>query len=332
MSFCGRDKADKAVARSLLARLNAQPFEAWIYERPGELDPPNGDVSARLRRQIRRSGAFVPLVTRAGFESEYVREEIDFALGLARGATAAATPLIAPLAPASLEAEPWPQPFGRLREFGPLYFHPDQDEAIEPVISHVCDGLGQGYLPPDPFHVRLPLRRRLMIEIGEATPIQAKYDAGIYDSLLQSALGCEQAQASGDTQGAAIHLSALRQLMTAEFGKLPGYYPRIAEGSLQAEAGQLQEARATFKDAIGSGEGLVDESAYGGVGYTYLREGEPFEALNWYEKAAQLCPRPDPAIAFNLLLCQVATSARLDLGTVEKLLGEDGRGAVCTIA
>ena len=33
VSFCGRDRRDKAVTRVLLSRLNAQPLEAWIYAR-----------------------------------------------------------------------------------------------------------------------------------------------------------------------------------------------------------------------------------------------------------------------------------------------------------
>jgi hypothetical protein len=76
--FLSYDKADRTYAKALSAQLERRGFSVWS---PGEEVLPGDNVWLRVGEALKKSKAMVVLVSPDSMRSEYVRREIEYALG-----------------------------------------------------------------------------------------------------------------------------------------------------------------------------------------------------------------------------------------------------------
>ncbi len=320
--FVSFSNKDSAGVQRLIARLGAQPLAVWDYSTEGQEIPLGVDINTYLEQKISRCNAFIPVLSKNSFLSNYTACEVSSAMSQYQ----AGNLIILPLLMKDCElCGKWPSPYDQLA--GMRFYQIDffSRQAIEEIVMIICEILGIIYRPLLMSDEQLPFMDKLSTELKGKCPNKAEREIGIYRRMMLILDEFQYAYMSGDFQSALEKSTYLVMNLENEFGKESFYYPYIVQAICQISCGHLMQATDTLNNVWNSSS--IDENAFAVMGYIRYQQGNYREALDFYQAASDY-DKQDPAtkswVAKTTLLLglSVDVDTLFDTATEARIISE----------
>jgi tetratricopeptide (TPR) repeat protein len=302
LSFSGKDNR---FIRCLLARLSALQLVPWDYSSEGQELPGGSSISRSLENRIAQNVVFLPVISRNSFASRYCREEVGYAVNRAKSSHFQIIPIVSSACPEA--GADWPDPYRRLA--GIIHYRVQfaSPGSLERTLKRLCDDLHVPYMPPILGDTRLPFMKRFHAELRSKIPYRKGREGrenSIYRRLLQVQQEFEVAVKARDYLMALERINFIIMSCEYEFPRTRFYYPYIVKAVCEICMGRMIEALETLKRI--TAHPLLDENAFGAMGYIKYQQGAYHDAMLYYREASRRDPDDAAALygeIMNAILC-----------------------------
>jgi tetratricopeptide (TPR) repeat protein len=302
LSFSGKDNR---FIRCLLARLSALRLEPWDYSSEGQELPGGSNISRSLEDRITKSEIFLPIISPNSFASRYCREEVNYALHYNQKDHLQIIPIVSSSCPEA--GTDWPEPYRQLARIIHYRVHFASPGSLERALKRLCDDFHVPYMPPILGDARLPFMKRFHDELQSKIPHRKGREGrenSVYRRLMQVQQEFEVAVKARDYPKALERIQFIIISCEHEFPRTPFYYPYIVKGVCEICMGRMIEATETLKRI--TSHPLLDENAFGAMGYIKYQQGAYHDAMLYYREASRRDPADAAALygeVMNAILC-----------------------------
>jgi tetratricopeptide (TPR) repeat protein len=289
----------------ILTRLKAQPVQVWNNQALGEQIAFGEDIEAKCKQRIDQSSVFVLLLSRAAFESTWVKVELIHALDRK---DAAPMDLFVIVDKDVESTTNWAEPFRQLKGTMNLPVDFSATAGIESAVFEICNRLKVKYTPPPLEDPRFPFMTLLFEEFGNVLG-ESPYEAALYDSLLRILMDFHEAFAKGDYPQSAAHLDYFIQIAKHEYRKSTLWYPYILRAVCDCLQDNYAEAlerlsQINVPTSIYPRPSPLRSTVCATIGYVHYQQGEFGAAVDSYSRALEEYPN-DTANQCNLAVASL---------------------------
>jgi tetratricopeptide (TPR) repeat protein len=289
--FISFSSLDVKKVRRLFARLGAQPIDIWDYSTEGAEIPGGTPIGEYLEEKIGNSDFFFPIVSENSFASRYTTQEVQSAL---RQWEAGKVITILPLLDEDCEYPPedWPSPYDQLRNTRYYRVNFLSRRSLEEAVMMMCESLNLAYRPLLTSDENLPFLEKLVKELDQQIPHRTDRDIGIYRRLMLILDEFQEAYDTGDYRFALDRATFMVMNLETDFKEKEFYYPYIVKTVCELACGMLIPASETLEHIWK--HPLLDENAFGAMGYIKYQQGDYLGALDFYRALSER-DNTDPA-------------------------------------